>query len=92
VRAHINWEFLVVAEDQPIFKEKVTGLQPGESSVCELRIQRMDGSLRWLMVFTECERDSDFDLQNRLYGGCRDISERKAMERIYKPASITWSA
>jgi diguanylate cyclase (GGDEF)-like protein/PAS domain S-box-containing protein len=81
VTAKMSWAFLVIEEDQPIYDSKVTGLEPGQSSVCELRIRRKDGSLRWLMAFSECVTDSEHAQQNRLYGGCRDISERKLMEQ-----------
>ena len=80
VQAQLSWGFLVIEEDQSIFREKVIGLQPGDSSVCELRIQRKDGALRWLMAFNKCVYEADAPEKTRLFGGCRDISERKAME------------
>jgi PAS domain S-box-containing protein len=42
------WKFLVIDEDIPVFEKNVTGLLPGESARCELRIRRKDGGIKWL--------------------------------------------
>jgi PAS domain S-box-containing protein len=40
------WQALVLEEDVPLFEERVTGLAPGDSSVCELRIRDKEGRVR----------------------------------------------
>jgi PAS domain S-box-containing protein len=75
------WKFLVIEDDLPLFEEKVTGLAPGESARCELRIRHKDGRIVWLASFAECVADPLKPDHLRLYGGCRDITERKRAEQ-----------
>jgi PAS domain S-box-containing protein len=76
------WRFLVLEEDLPLFTEKVTGLAPGESGACELRIRAKDGTIRRLLSSCRCVVEDDSPAY-RLFGGCRDMTQhRKAQEQI----------
>jgi PAS domain S-box-containing protein len=74
------WRFIVLPQDLSIFEEKVTGLRPGQSSVSELRVTHKDGSKRWLEVVARMEHDDSNPRNYRLFGACRDITERKKAE------------
>lgn len=74
------WRKLVVEEDLPIFDEKVTGLPPGTSGVCEVRIHCKDGNVRWLHSFCKCSEEEKDSAIHRLVGACRDITDRKRAE------------
>ena len=78
------WKFTVQPQDLPIFDEKVTGLKPGQSSICELRITHKDGSLKWIKVLARVVIDSSNPTNYRLFGACRDITERKKAEEKLK--------
>ena len=75
------WKRLVIADDVPVFEAQVTGLAPGESSVCELRIIDRDGDERWLAAYSEVVLDEDDPGVHRLHGACQDITERKRAEQ-----------
>ncbi len=77
IKKHGCWEFVVDPRDLPIFEEKVVGLSPGESSMCELRIIPADGSTRWVRVFSRVEKDRTPPKCHRLFGACEDITERR---------------
>jgi len=74
------WKFLVIDEDIPVFEKNVTGLSPGESVRCELRIRRKDGGIIWLSSYAKCVTDLKEPGYHRLYGGCRNITKRKRTE------------
>ena len=76
------WKFVVQEQDLPIFEEKVTGLKPGQSSVCELRINHKDGSTRWIKTSSQVAKDSINPTYHRLFGACEDITERKKTEEL----------
>ncbi|MCX6697798.1 MAG: PAS domain S-box protein [Methanoregula sp.] len=78
------WKFLVIDEDIPVFEKNVTGLSPGESIRCELRIRRKDGGIMWLSSYAKCVTDQKEPGNHRLYGACRNITERKRAERILR--------
>jgi DNA-binding NarL/FixJ family response regulator/PAS domain-containing protein len=46
-----SWKFVVDPQDFVIFDERVVGLDPGQSSTCELKIILAEGATRWLRVF-----------------------------------------
>jgi PAS domain S-box-containing protein len=79
-----SWEFTVQPQDLRTFKGKVNGLEPGQSSVCELRINHKDGSTRWIKVTSKVTKDSSNPTNHRLFGACRDIAERKKSENALK--------
>jgi diguanylate cyclase (GGDEF)-like protein/PAS domain S-box-containing protein len=74
------WRHLVVEEDRPAFNHNVTGLKPGESGSCQLRLRGKDGRLIWVESRAECFADPDIPDARRLYGGLRDITERRLNE------------
>ncbi len=86
------WKFLVIEEDIPVFEKNVTGLLPGESVRCELRIRRKDGSIVWLASFAKCVTDQKKPGYYRLYGGCRDITERKQTEKALNESEKRYRA
>ena len=77
---HGCWKFTVDRQDLPIFEEKVVGLNPGQCSICDLRIISVDGSKRWIRVHSRMEEDRTDPKIHRLFGGCEDITERKRAE------------
>jgi PAS domain S-box-containing protein len=78
------WKFLVIDEDIPVFEKNVTGLSPGESVRCELRIKRKDGGIMWLSSYAKCVTDQKEPGYLHLYGGCRDITMRKRAEEALR--------
>jgi PAS domain S-box-containing protein len=82
------WKFAVQPQDLPTFEEKVTGLKPGQSSVCELRITHKDGSTRWLRVFSHVVEDTGNPENHRLLGACEDVTERKQVEQELRRFSV----
>jgi len=82
------WKFAVQPQDLPIFDEKVTGLKPGQSSVCELRITHKDGSIRWIKTSSQVVKDSINPTNLRLFGACEDITERKQVEQELRRFSV----
>lgn len=78
------WRCIVHDEDLPIFDRCVTGISPGSSDICELRIIHKDGSIVWLSCRTRCDYDTRNPEVLRLYGGCQNITEDKARsEALY---------
>ena len=71
------WRPLVVEDDIPLFDHNVTGLTPGEWARSEIRIRKRDGGIIWLASFAQCFTDQHRPAYHRIYGGCRDITERK---------------
>ena len=74
------WRFLVHPEDTPVFDKNVTGLEPGSSGQCELRIIHKDGSIRWVRAASRVAESSGFLDPHCLFGSCEDITERKLAE------------
>ncbi len=81
IKALKCWRNLVVDEDLPIFDRHVTGLSPGTSASCELRLRHKDGSIILVSSFAECVMESGSFDGLRLYGGLKYITERKQMEK-----------
>ncbi|MCJ7719052.1 PAS domain S-box protein [Candidatus Bathyarchaeota archaeon] len=84
------WRFFVHPQDLPTFEEKVTGLKPGQSSVCELRINHKDGSTRWIQVSSKVVEDVSDPANHRLFGACEDITERKKTEDALRESEEKW--
>ena len=74
------WRHLVIDEDLPIFDSHVTGIPPGASDSCELRLRHKDGSVVWVSSFAQCVLKSGTPDSLLLYGGLVDITERKLMQ------------
>jgi signal transduction histidine kinase len=75
-----SWKFVVDPQDFVIFDERVVGLDPGQSSTCELKIILAEGATRWLRVFSCVEKDNANPKIHRLFGAVEDISGRKSVE------------
>jgi PAS domain S-box-containing protein len=84
------WKFVVQPQDLPTFEERITGLKPGQSSVCELRITHKDGSTRWIKASSQVTKDSSNSANHRLFGACEDITERKRMEEALHDSEAKW--
>ncbi|MGC9196393.1 MAG: PAS domain-containing protein [Syntrophobacteraceae bacterium] len=76
------WKFFVHPEDLPIFCKSVTGLEPGSSDQCELRIVHKDGSLRWIRAASSVAPQSGLPESHRLFGSCADITKRKQVDKM----------
>ena len=74
------WKPLVLEEDVPLFESRVTGLAPGETGVCDLRIRHRDGDVRWLAAYSQVSQDPDEPSRHRLLGACQDVTGRKRVE------------
>jgi PAS domain S-box-containing protein len=81
IQARSCWRFLVLEEDRTLFDQQVIGLEAGAMSNCELRIQRKDGSIGWIESTAECSEDPQHPGRLLLYGGLKDITERKRIEQ-----------
>jgi PAS domain S-box-containing protein len=80
LRAMGCWRCLVDPEDYSVFDDSVINLPPGTSRTCILRIHTKDGTIRWLEVNTTHVPGTLSSLPERVFGGCRDITERKRAE------------
>jgi PAS domain S-box-containing protein len=80
VKQHGCWKFMVFPDDIPVFDQNTISLDPGMSSNCEFRIVNKNGALRWLNMSASVTRDEHTGLYH-LFGGCRDITERKQAEQ-----------
>jgi PAS domain S-box-containing protein len=84
VREKGSWKYVVQKQDLPTFEEKVTGLKPSQSSLCELRITHKDGSTRWIKVWSRVMEDTNDPATYRLFGAAEDITESKKNEELMK--------
>ncbi len=74
------WRYIVDERDLHLFDKHVTGIEPGSTGSCELRIHKKNGEIVWFFCRTTCIYDFIHPSIKRLYGGCRDITERKKAE------------
>jgi PAS domain S-box-containing protein/putative nucleotidyltransferase with HDIG domain len=74
------WRFLVVEEDIPLFEKNISGLSPGQSAFCDLRICHKHGEIIWVRSFAECIAEIGTSKEPRLYGGLRNITDSKKVE------------
>ena len=84
IKKHGCWKFVVDQRDLPIFEERVVGLGVGQSSTCELRTISADGSKKWIKVFSRVEEDQINPKNHRLFGACRDVTERNRIAEALK--------
>lgn len=82
------WRCFVHPEDDEIFQNLITNLKPGETGHSEMRIIRADGETCHVQVYTKLEQGHGRDA-HRLYGACRDITERKSLERELLRLALT---
>lgn len=76
------WGKLVLEDDIHLFQQNVSGLAPGSSGTCEIRIKKKNGEIVWINSFTECVHEPDHFDQTYLYGGLVDITERKRADEL----------
>ena len=81
IKALKCWRNLVVDEDLSIFDSNVTGVSPGTSAFCELRLRHKDGSIIWVSSYVECVLEPGSPDNLHLYGGLVDITKRKIIEK-----------
>jgi two-component system, sensor histidine kinase and response regulator len=74
-----TWRRLVVLEDRSLFDRHQAGLKEDAISTCQLRLRRRDGSAGWVEIINQCLIDESG--VRRLYGGVKDIGERKLAEQ-----------
>jgi len=92
IKSTCNWSFLVINEDMALFERNVTGLLPGTHGSCELRIKHRDGNTVWISSSAECVMDPEDPEGCILYGGLKDISERKQAEEILRTSEEKFAA
>jgi len=76
------WRCIVHPDDIPVFDTNITGLPVGTSSAFILRILTKTGTVKWLEVNTTNIPVEGVSQENRVFGGCRDITERKQAEKL----------
>ena len=74
------WRNFVMEEDRPLFLEQVMSLSSGQSSDCELRLRKKDGSLVWVQCYARCEVSEEDKDHHRIFGALVDITGRKQAE------------
>ncbi|MFZ2054451.1 MAG: PAS domain S-box protein [Candidatus Aminicenantales bacterium] len=75
---------LVVDEDLEHFKKHITGIAPGSSGTCEVRLRHKNGGIVWVTLFAECITAHGQPERTILYGGLIDITERKRAEEALR--------
>ena len=80
IKALKCWRNLVFEEDLPVFDSHVTGISPGTSDSCELRVLHKDGSIVWISSFAQCVLESGSPDSLILYGGLVDSTDLKRAE------------
>lgn len=88
ILARSCWRFLVLKEDLPLFEKHITGLLPGQSDICELRLAQKNGNIIWVMARTECIAELDNPGHTRIFGGLTDITERKKSDEAIMQSKI----
>jgi PAS domain S-box-containing protein len=78
------WRSLVVDDDLPVFDSCVTGLAPGTTGSCELRLRHKTAGIVWIASFAECVLVPESSDRMRLYGGLVDITDRKISEELMR--------
>jgi len=74
------WGRLVFPDDREIFVANILDLRPGDSSGCELRLTRKDGTIIWVESKAECLQPESGHTEKRLYGSLVDVTDRKNTE------------
>lgn len=77
IKAKRCWRYLVIEDDQDIFRSQVIGLAVGSRGSCELRLRRRDGGIAWVSSTAECVVDERQPERHCLYGSLVDITHRK---------------
>ncbi|HEX7549859.1 MAG TPA: PAS domain S-box protein, partial [Candidatus Methylomirabilis sp.] len=74
------WGRLVLEEDRALFEANVTGLAPGASGACELRLRTKDGGVAWVASYSRCVAPPQDPGNPRLFGALVDIADSKLAE------------
>ncbi|QIK37892.1 response regulator [Caldichromatium japonicum] len=77
-----TWRRLVILADRPIFDQHLAQIGQGGIQTCILRLRRRDGGHVWVELTHQ--QFVEEDGQQRLYGGIKDVSERKQAESQLK--------
>lgn len=80
IKAMQCWGKLVFDEDLDSFKHNISGLTPGSSSACELRLRHKNGAIIWVASSAECDSGQEYHGHIKLFGALVDITERKMAE------------
>jgi PAS domain S-box-containing protein len=84
IKAQRCWRFMVIEADQPLFEKHITGLDPGSSAACELRLRHKNGGIIWVESFAKIVSDPEQPERLAIYGGLVDISARKQAEEALR--------
>jgi len=76
----LNWVKQILPEDLPRAAEFAEALNRGERAESEYRIWHKSGSVRWLHDACQPVWDSERGRICRLFGGVRDVTDRKTAE------------
>jgi PAS domain S-box-containing protein len=72
-----GWHSLVHADDLPLALKHVEATLAGQTDVCEFRIARKDGGVRWLRNHARPVWDGDQGRVVRIYAAAQDITEQR---------------
>lgn len=81
------WTTIIHPEDRSWVQQSMLALTPGQSQVCEFRLIRSDGEIRWIHDINRCEAHEILPGDYRLYGAAQDITERKQTEQKLRQAA-----
>jgi len=76
-------------DDLPAYDARRDRLLRGESGVCEIRLIRPDGSIRWVETHVQPEWDEAEQRTVRVYGAWIDITQRKETEAALRESEAT---
>lgn len=80
----------VLAEDRPLVNRKfLETIQQKKDWLCECRIRRRDGAIRWIGIKGRIQYDKQ-NHPSRMIGMTQDITERKNAEEILKRDKVTF--
>jgi PAS domain S-box-containing protein len=82
LRAMGCWRCLVYPDDRSVFDENIRDLSTGTSRACQLRILTKSGNVRWIAVDTTHVPPGGQSSSSHIFGGCRDITDRKRAEEL----------
>ncbi|NEX22220.1 response regulator [Thiorhodococcus mannitoliphagus] len=77
---------LIVLEDRSIYDRHFLSLTSDAVSTCQLRLRHRDGKLVWVEITNRCV--SEEVRRWRLYGGLKDIGERKQAEQQLQQSAL----
>ena len=75
-----TWARIVLPADMPVVLRHGQALLEGRTDVCEVRIAKKDGEVRWLRNYGKPEKDAEGRVV-RLYGAAQDITEERRTRR-----------